>query len=48
MRETYRYRLAEVLVSLSWWPPEIEFDVDDLVTVAKVLGDRSKHQGGRR
>jgi hypothetical protein len=47
MRETWRWQLAELLVSLHWWPPGIDFDVDDLATVAKVLANRNK-RGGRQ
>jgi len=31
-------------VSIGWWPPNIEFDVDDMATVAKVMEDRNKRR----
>jgi hypothetical protein len=32
-----RRQLAELLVGLSWWPPDVEFDFADLATVYAVL-----------
>jgi len=31
-----------MLVMFGWWPPQVEFDVEDHATVADILKDRSK------
>jgi len=33
-----------MLVALSWWPPNVEFDLDDLATVAKVLKEQAERR----
>jgi hypothetical protein len=33
-----------MLVAVRWWPPDIPFDVDDLLTVGKVLEERNKRR----
>ena len=40
---TYRRGLAELLAAVGWWPPHIEFDMGDLVTVIEVLNKQRRH-----
>jgi hypothetical protein len=37
-----------MLVTVGWWPPDIEFDLKDLNTVAKVIEDRNREHGRRK
>ena len=39
-----RRQLAELLVAVSWWPPQIEFDLKDLNTVVDVIEEQKKQQ----
>jgi len=32
------------LVACGWWPPHIEFDVGDLLTVGKVLEEQKRRR----
>jgi hypothetical protein len=34
-----------LLVSVGWWPPQIEFDTRDLQTVISVLNEQNKESG---
>jgi hypothetical protein len=36
-----------MLVALHWWPPDVEFDLKDLNTVAAVLKDQQRQRRGR-
>lgn len=42
MRGTNRRLLAQVLVRTGFWPPNIEFGLDDLATVVDVMKDDSE------
>jgi hypothetical protein len=33
-----------LLVTVGWWPHEIDFDHDDLATVVKIINDRNKRR----
>jgi hypothetical protein len=34
-----------MLVAVGWWPPDIPFDTQDMVTVAKVIEESNKRRG---
>ena len=44
-RGTYRRQLAELLVATGYFPPHIEFDTRDLLTVISVMNERGRESG---
>lgn len=37
-----RWQMAQVLVATGYWSPDVEFDIDDLQMVVKILNESRK------